>query len=145
VEFLGLVSQDTKARAFVSADIYVAPNTGGESFGIVLLEAMASGTPVLASDIEAFRRVTGDGRSGASFLNEDPADLARAAIALLDDAGERARLTEEGLVRAKGYDWATVAKRVVEVYEAVTVTGEKVTEDFRGQIVGRLSRGERGD
>ena len=140
VEFLGLVSEELKARAFVSADVYVAPNTGGESFGIVLLEAMASGTPVLASDIEAFRRVVEDGRSGATFANEDPADLARVAIALLDDADERARLAGEGLRRATEFDWESVAKRVVEVYDAVTVTGEKVSEDFRGQLVGRLSR-----
>ena len=143
VEFLGLVSEEDKARAFVSADVYVAPNTGGESFGIVLLEAMASGTPVLASDLEAFRRVIDGGRAGASFLNEDPADLARAAIALLDDAQERARLSREGLLRAGEFDWETVARRVVEVYEAVTVTGEKVSEDFRGQLVGRLVRGDR--
>ena len=145
VEFLGLVSQETKARAFMSADLYVAPNTGGESFGIVLLEAMASGIPVLASDIEAFRRVTDEGRAGASFINEDPADLARVASDLLDDAAERARLTQAGLARAKEYDWATVARRVVEVYEAVTVTGEKVTEDFRGQVIGRFSRGDKGE
>jgi phosphatidylinositol alpha-mannosyltransferase len=123
----------------VSADIYVAPNTGGESFGIVLLEAMSSGTPVLASDLEAFRRVTDDGRAGASFANEDPADLARSAIALLSDPVERARLRVEGLRRAQEFDWVTVARRVVEVYDAVTVTGEKVTEDFRGQVIGRLS------
>jgi len=141
ITFLGLVSEETKARAFLSADVYVAPNTGGESFGIVLLEAMASGTPVLASDLEAFRRVIDDGRAGMLFANEDPADLARAAIALLDDADERARLTREGLDRAREFDWETVAKRVVEVYESVTVTGEKVTEDLRGQLVGRLARG----
>ena len=143
VEFLGLVSERVKARAFVSADVYVAPNTGGESFGIVLLEAMASGTPVLASDIEAFRRVVDGGRAGATFVNEDPADLARAAIGLLDDAGERSRLAREGQLRAREFDWETVAKRVVEVYDAVTVTGEKVSEDFRGQLVGRLSRFDR--
>ena len=143
VEFLGLVSEEVKARAFVSADVYVAPNPGGESFGIVLLEAMASGTPVLASDIEAFRRVVDDGRAGATFVNEDPADLARAAVALLDDAAERARLGREGLLRAREFDWETVAQRVVEVYDAVTVTGEKVSEDFRGQLVGRLSRFDR--
>ncbi|MDA8437147.1 MAG: glycosyltransferase family 4 protein [Actinomycetales bacterium] len=145
VEFLGLVTEDVKARAFVSAEVYVAPNTGGESFGIVLLEAMASGTPVLASDIEAFRRVVDGGRAGATFVNEDPADLARVAIALLDDAEERARLSREGLRRAREFDWETVAKRVVEVYDAVTVTGERVTEDFRGQLVGRLSRPDRDD
>ncbi len=143
VEFLGLVSEAVKAQAFVSADVYVAPNTGGESFGIVLLEAMASGTPVLASDLEAFRRVTDEGRAGASFRNEDHADLARAAIALLDSAEERARLSRAGLARAREFDWETVARRVLEVYEAVTVTGEKVTEDFRGQVIGRLSRGDR--
>jgi phosphatidylinositol alpha-mannosyltransferase len=143
VEFLGLVSEEVKARAFMSADVYVAPNTGGESFGIVLLEAMASGTPVLASDIEAFRRVVDGGRAGATFVNEDPADLARVAVALLDDAEERARLGREGLRRAEEFDWETVAKRVVEVYDAVTVTGEKVSEDFRGQLVGRLSRFDR--
>lgn len=141
ITFLGLVSEETKARAFLSADVYVAPNTGGESFGIVLLEAMASGTPVLASDLEAFRRVIDDGRAGALFANEDPADLARAAIALLDDSAERARLRAEGFLRAREFDWETVAKRIVEVYESVTVTGEKVTEDLRGQLVGRLARG----
>ena len=145
VEFLGLVSEEVKARAFVSADLYVAPNTGGESFGIVLLEAMASGTAVLASDIEAFRRVVDEGRAGATFLNEDPADLARVAGQLLDDAAERARLAREGLLRAREFDWETVAQRVVEVYDAVTVTGEKVSEDFRGQLVGRLSRFDRDD
>jgi phosphatidylinositol alpha-mannosyltransferase len=145
VEFLGLVSEEDKARAFMSADVYVAPNTGGESFGIVLLEAMASGTPVLASDLEAFRRVTAQGHAGAHFANEDPEDLARAAVALLDDAAERRRLSVAGRERAAEFDWATVARRVVEVYEAVTVTGERVTEDLRGQLVGRLSRGDRED
>jgi len=144
VVYLGLVSEEEKTRAFVSADLYVAPNTGGESFGIVLLEAMASGTPVLASDIEAFRRVVDEGRAGRTFVNEDPDDLADQAIALLSDRAERQRLTHEGHARALEYDWATVAKRVVEVYDAVTVTGEKVTEDMRGQLVGRLSRGDRG-
>jgi phosphatidylinositol alpha-mannosyltransferase len=139
VEFLGLVSDEVKAQAFVSADIYVAPNTGGESFGIVLLEAMSSGTPVLASDLDAFRRVTDEGRAGASFANEDPADLARSAIALLSDPIERQRLRDEGFRRSREFDWVTVARRVVEVYDAVTVTGEKVTEDFRGQVIGRLS------
>ena len=145
VDFLGLVSEEVKRRAFVSADIYVAPNTGGESFGIVLLEAMASGTPVLASDIEAFRSVLDDGRVGALFSNEDPQDLARAAIALLDDTSERARLSRDGVSRAREFDWEIVARHVLEVYEAVTVSGEKVSEDFRGQLVGRLSRGDRND
>jgi phosphatidylinositol alpha-mannosyltransferase len=142
VTFLGRVSDEDKARAFVSADVYVAPNTGGESFGIVLLEAMASSTPVLASDIDAFRRVLREGEAGALFVNEDPADLARVASDLLEDRTELARLSAAGLARAQEYDWATVARRVVEVYEAVSATGEKVAEDMRGQLVGRLVRGE---
>ena len=64
VVLLGLVSDADKARMLRSVDVYVAPNTGGESFGIVLLEAMAAGTPVLASDLEAFRAVLDDGRAG---------------------------------------------------------------------------------
>jgi len=140
VTFLGLVSEEEKVRAFVSADLYIAPNTGGESFGIVLLEAMASGTPVVASDIEAFARVLEDGEAGALFRNEDPADLAHVINELLDDDERRAEMARTGVVRAREFDWQTVAARIVDVYESVTVTGERVTEDLRGQVIGRLSR-----
>ena len=140
VTFLGLVSDDDKARAFRSADLYVAPNTGGESFGIVLLEAMASGTPVLASDLEAFDHVVRGGQAGRLFTNESPEDLARVALAMLDDPPGLARLAEAGRARATEFDWVSVARRIVEVYESVAATGEKVSEDMRGQLVGRLSR-----
>ena len=140
VTFLGLVSEEEKIRAFVSADLYIAPNTGGESFGIVLLEAMASGTPVVASDIEAFARVLEVGDAGALFRNEDSADLAQVINELLDDEGRRADLATAGLERAREFDWQTVAARIVDVYESVTVAGERVTEDLRGQVIGRLSR-----
>jgi phosphatidylinositol alpha-mannosyltransferase len=140
VTFMGLVSEEEKIRAFVSADLYVAPNTGGESFGIVLLEAMASGTPVVASDIEAFARVLEDGEAGALFGNEDPADLARVVNDLLGDSGHRQKLAASGRERAREFDWQTVAARIVDVYESVTVSGEPVTEDLRGQVIGRLSR-----
>lgn len=141
VEFLGLVSDADKVAAFHSVDIYVAPNTGGESFGIVLLEAMASGTPVLASDIDAFSRVLEAGRAGALFRNEDPIDLARAAAELLRDPDELRRLGAEGLRRAMMFDWATVARDVERVYESVTVSGEKVQADLSGQALGRLGKG----
>ena len=140
VTFMGLVSEEEKVRAFVSADLYIAPNTGGESFGIVLLEAMASGTPVVASDIEAFARVLEDGEAGALFRNEDSADLAHVINELLDDAAHREQLAASGRDRALEFDWQTVAARIVDVYESVTVTGERVTEDLRGQVIGRLSR-----
>ena len=85
VTFLGLVSEVDKARMLASVDAYVAPNTGGESFGIVLLEAMAAGAPVVASDLDAFRRVLADGTSGALFVNEDPVSLAKVAGHVLAD------------------------------------------------------------
>jgi phosphatidylinositol alpha-mannosyltransferase len=75
VEFLGFISDEDKARALRSVDVYVAPHTGGESFGIVLVEAMAAQACVLASDLPAFRRVLEDGRSGRVFPNLDSAAL----------------------------------------------------------------------
>ncbi len=138
VEFLGLVSQEDKARALRSADIYVAPNTGGESFGIILLEAMAAGTPVLASDIEAFQRVLHEGRAGVTFPNGDSAGLADRAIELLSDPQRRAELGAQGRRRAAEFDWARIAKQVVAVYTSVTPGGEKVQADLSGHFWGRL-------
>lgn len=141
VEFLGLVSDADKVAAFHSVDLYIAPNTGGESFGIVLLEAMASKTPVVASDIDAFSRVLEAGNAGALFANEDAADLARVVNSLLNDESECGRLSIEGLRRARMFDWATVARDVERVYESVTVSGEKVQADLSGQALGRLGKG----
>jgi len=119
VELLGQVSDADKARMLRSVDVYVAPNTGGESFGIVLLEAMAVGTPVLASDLEAFRAVLGDGDSGRLFANGDAADLAAKAGHLLDDPAARASLAALGRATARRYDWSVVAREIVRVYETV--------------------------
>ncbi|HYN56197.1 MAG TPA: glycosyltransferase family 4 protein [Motilibacterales bacterium] len=138
VEFLGLVSQEDKARALHAADIYVAPNTGGESFGIILLEAMAAGAPVVASDIEAFQRVLDEGRCGVHFRNEDADDLAEKLIGLLGDPQRRDALRAAGRLRAAEFDWSSVARRVLEVYHSVTPGGEKVTADLSRQFWGRL-------
>lgn len=141
--FMGLVTEEDKVRAFHSADIYVAPNIGGESFGIVLLEAMASGTAVVASDLEAFRRVLDEGRAGRHFRNGDAADLAQVINQLLADDEERAAVIEIGRDRAWLYDWGRVTREIVDVYRSVRMPGEKVTEDLRGQFVGRLAGGAR--
>ncbi len=138
--FLGLVSEEDKVRAFHSADVYVAPNTGGESFGIVLLEAMASGTAVASSDLEAFRRVLDNGAAGKHFTNGDPASLAQVVSDLLSDDQGRAELVAVGHERAWLYDWGRVTREIVDVYRSVRMPGEKVTEDLRGQFVGRLAR-----
>lgn len=139
--YLGRLSEEDKARALASADVYVAPNTGGESFGIVLLEAMAAGTPVVASDLEAFERVLGAAGdpAGVTFPVGDAAALAAALISLLGDADRRQELSERGLARAWVYDWGTVARDVLAVYESVTAGAQPVQEDLRGQIVGRLA------
>ncbi len=120
VRLLGLIREEDKARFFRTADVYVAPNTGQESFGIVLLEAMAARTPVVASDIDAFRRVLNDGRAGRLFANEDPADLARVLVEVLGSEASRTQLAAAGWEAVQRYDWSRVATAIVQVYETVT-------------------------
>jgi phosphatidylinositol alpha-mannosyltransferase len=112
------VDDTAKAAALRSMDVFCAPNTRGESFGMVVTEAMAAGAPVLASDLDAFRRVTDDGRAGALVRPDDPAALAAELTALLDDDRRRAQLSAAGQFRAQRYDWPVVAKAVLRVYEA---------------------------
>ena len=141
VTLLGRVSESEKAQLLASVDLYVAPHIGGESFGIVLLEAMAAGSPVLASDLVSFRAVLDDGRCGEVFPTGDAAALADAANRLLADPVRRAELVQAGAARAAEYDWSRVARQVVAVYEAVAGQGEKVREDDRqgpGMFAGRL-------
>lgn len=138
VTFMGMISEADKISAFKSADVYVAPNNGGESFGIVLLEAMSAGTPVLASDIEAFQRVLLEGKAGALFANEDPHSLAVELDKLLRNEAEQERLSSAGYDRALEFDWSSVAREVERVYEAVAIPGVKVEADMSGQIFGRL-------
>ena len=114
ITFLGLVDEDQKARMLRSVDVYVAPNTGGESFGMILTEAMAAGTPVVASDLEAFRRVLDD--AGVLFPVGSTADLARALESILDDPSRREAMAARGCVVVAPYDWAEVSRRVLEVY-----------------------------
>jgi len=104
VELLGHVSEHDKEQLLSSVDLYVAPHIGGESFGIVLLEAMAAGSPVLASDLPAFRDVLDGGRYGGLFATGDPESLAQAASELLTDAGRRERLVVAGTERAAEFD-----------------------------------------
>lgn len=130
VVFLGMVDEDTKARMLRSVDLYVAPNIGGESFGMILTEAMAAGTPVLASDLDAFRRVLDDGRCGALFPVGDATALATEAARLLDDPARRTAYRDTAARAVAAYDWPVLARRVLDVYEAaIEVTGGVVTGD----------------
>ncbi len=145
VRFLGRISDEDKARALRSVDVYVAPHTGGESFGIVLAEAMAAQTAVIASDLPAFRRVLEDGACGRIFPNQDAAALADGLVDLLRRPDLRASYVAAADVRVREFDWDRVVDDVIAVYDSVHMPGEKVTEDLRGQLVGRLgTRGEAG-
>lgn len=117
VELLGQVSDEDKARLLSSVDVYCAPNTGQESFGVILLEAMAARTPIVASDIEAFRRVLGGGRAGRQFATGDPSALASALVDVLDDAALRERLVTAGAEVVAPFDWSVIVADVLRVYE----------------------------
>lgn len=120
VEFLGMVSDVEKARLLRSVDLYVAPNTGGESFGIILVEAMSAAAPVLASDLDAFAQVLDGGQAGELFPVEDAEALAEAAIRLLDDPQRLAELREAASRHVRRFDWDTVGADILSVYETVT-------------------------
>jgi len=116
VTFLGKVSEADKARMLRSVDVYVAPNTHGESFGMILTEALAAGAPIVASDLDAFRRVLDNGRAGALFATGDSAVLTKTLAGLLDDPVRRKMYATEGRAVVATYDWPVVAQRVLEVY-----------------------------
>ncbi|HLU99349.1 MAG TPA: glycosyltransferase family 4 protein [Thermobifida alba] len=123
VTVLGRVSDTDKARVYRSVDVFCAPNLGGESFGIVLAEAMSAGATVLASDIPAFRHVLRGGAAGELFAVGRARSLAGRAAALLDDPARRAELSRAALRAVRAYDWPAVAADVVRVYETVLPVG----------------------
>ena len=130
ITFLGRVSEADKARMLRSVDLYVAPNIGGESFGMILTEAMAAGTTVVASDLDAFRRVLDNGRAGWLFPTGDSVALCRVIVELLDDPARRSALAASGTQVVTGFDWPVVASRVLEVYAtAIEATNGRVIDE----------------
>jgi phosphatidylinositol alpha-mannosyltransferase len=119
VHFVGRVTDEELARYYHTADVFCAPSTGMESFGIVLLEAMASGVPVVASDIEGYQEVIDDGTQGVLVRSEDPAALASALVLLLRDPARRRAMSAAGREKAQRYSWHIVAARVLEYYASV--------------------------
>ena len=126
-EFLGRISETDKADFMSSVAIYVAPNTGGESFGIILAEALAGGACVVASDIAAFDSLLGGGEYGALFTSEDSTDLAKTIIDLLRDENKRHEVSVKGKEHAQIFDWEVVAEQIFSIYEMAMVGGEKIT------------------
>jgi phosphatidyl-myo-inositol alpha-mannosyltransferase len=132
VTFLGAVSDEDKARLLSSVDVYCAPHTGGESFGIVLVEAMSAGATVVASDLGAFRRVLDEGEAGVLFRTGDAADLAATLGRVLADPELRRRTSARASAVVRRYDWSAVTHQVLTVYEMVlagTSPQERVHED----------------
>lgn len=126
-EFLGRISESEKANFLASVGLYIAPNTGGESFGIILAEALAAGASVVASDIPAFDSLLGHGAYGTLFASEDSQDLARKVIALLGDEEGRRAIAQRGKKYAQEFNWDVVAEKIYDVYQMAMVGGSTVT------------------
>lgn len=116
IAFAGYVSADELPRYYATADVFCAPATGGESFGIVLLEAMASGRPVIATRISGYSSVITDGVDGILFPPRDDEALARALIGLIADPKVGQRLSANGMKTAENYGWEQVSQRVADYY-----------------------------
>lgn len=119
VEHLGEVSEADKASLLASASIYVAPQTGGESFGIVLVEAMSAGATIVASELNAFHAVLDEGRAGFLFPVGDSEALAQAVTQALTDTGAAHRRREHARAWVRRYDWRDVTRQIFEVYRMV--------------------------
>jgi phosphatidylinositol alpha-mannosyltransferase len=119
VEWLGHVSDEEKARYFASADIFCSPATGQESFGIVLLEAMAAGVPIVASDIHGYKNVMQRGVQGLLVEPRNAMALAAALYKLAGDDELRHQMGEAGRIRAPEYSWDRVTERIVDYYHEV--------------------------
>lgn len=119
VRFLGPVSDADRADLLASAAVYVAPQTRGESFGIVLLEAMAAGAPVVASNLPAFASVLGQGRCGELFRSGDSAAASVAISHVLRNRGHSQRLRRAAADEVRSYDWSQIVPRIETVYDSV--------------------------
>ncbi len=119
VEFAGYVSPEELPRYYRSADVYCSPATGNESFGIVLLEAMASGTSVVASDIDGYRWVITPGKEGLLVPPRSPQHLAQAILELANDPARRKTMGEQGRKTAEKYAWSKIVDQIEAVYQTV--------------------------
>jgi phosphatidylinositol alpha-mannosyltransferase len=116
VEFLGRVSDAEKLQLFRTADVFCSPATGRESFGIVLLEAMAAGAPIVASDIHGYKGVVRRGREALLVPPHEPRELGAAIERLLGDRDLAARMSAAGLARAAEFSWPRVTAKVDDYY-----------------------------
>lgn len=138
ITFLGRISEIEKAQFFKSVSFYIAPNTGGESFGIILAEAMAAKTPIVASDLPAFTKLLDNGSAGALFASENSEDLADTIINLLDNQEMREKIAIAGYEKAKSFDWDSVGDQILSVYEMALAGNTKVSLASENRFWNRL-------
>jgi glycosyltransferase involved in cell wall biosynthesis len=117
VTMLGVVPHGALPTYHAACDVYLGPALGGESFGMVLVEAMAAGLPVVASSIGGYRDVVREGVDGLLVPPKDPVALGRAVARILDDGALAERLRAAGRARARTFDWTNVAPRLEAIYE----------------------------
>jgi phosphatidylinositol alpha-mannosyltransferase len=119
VVFVGFVPSDELPSYYRSADIFCAPATGGESFGIVLLEAMACGKPVVATNIQGYASVLAHGEEGLLVPPRDEESLARALLSLLNDKPLRLQMGAKGRTKAEKYSWPNIARQIMDYYDSL--------------------------
>jgi len=129
VVFVGYASYDDLVRYYKTADVFCAPATSRESFGIVLLEAMAAGRPIVATNIDGYAGVVTDGEEGLLVPPRDGGALARALVTVMSDPALRERMATKGRLKARDYSWEHIAQRVFGYYD-------RVLNGSRGKIRG---------
>jgi phosphatidylinositol alpha-mannosyltransferase len=117
VVMAGYVPESVKPRYYASADVFCAPATGAESFGIVLLEALASGLPIVATEVPGYMSVLEPGRDSITVPPKNWRELAASLVILARDGELRSRLADYAVEKARRYSWKLVASEVVEVYK----------------------------
>jgi phosphatidylinositol alpha-mannosyltransferase len=138
ITFLGRISEIEKAQFFKSITLYIAPNTGSESFGIILAEAMAAKTPIVASDLPAFVKLLEGGSAGAIFTSEDSENLADTVLNLLENSQRREGIALAGYEKAKSFDWNSVGDQILSVYEMALAGNTKVSLASENRFWNRL-------
>jgi len=119
VVFTGFVPSDELPSYYHSADVFCAPATGGESFGIVLLEAMACGKPVVATNIQGYASVLAHGEEGLLVPPRDEESLAHALLSLVNDKALRLKMGAKGRIKAEKYSWPNIARQVIDYYNSL--------------------------
>lgn len=139
IKLIGPVSDVEKASLLKGTDLFIAPNLSGESFGIILTEAMSAGAAIAASNIEAFRLVLAEGKAGLLF-DPTPAGIAAALIQAVSNPAELKKFAEVGSKLVWRYDWDLVTDRVLDCYDSARLAGERVREDLAHLFIGRWGR-----